>query len=307
MPGSLHIAANFFKRETFLVWDSATQQFGPVSFVGRKKRIDAFVSLWHRSSRREHIYVKPDLDYANIIAVQHVTSGVPYLISGTVESDSWQADDNVYDVLLRCHKVSGPSGGVAQWYPVQVLGTGDDLGPVQIGPPVAGFADSELRSTSDLNDSVQSAIAEYYLAYSSNLTPVEGDYITLQNNTYRIMETNVDSGYSYARVKQEPPRFETAEFKLPSSTPAKFDPATGKMSAGTEITRQVSVLVDARSRTGKLPQHQISETLEVYVYLAHIGFTPLLGHGVVLDGVRYTVDRVTRSLENKQWKLEVSR
>lgn len=307
MPASIRISSGYFKRETFEVWDPLTLQFGPTTLIGRKKRIDAFVSLWHRSSRRDHVYVLPGTSTSEIAALRHVTTGTPYLVSQTMEEDVWQKDGNVYEVMLRCHKVSPPSGGVALHYPVTVAGSGDDLGPVLIGPPVTGFADTELRSTNEAEGTVRVAGAEYFLAYSRNLAVNEGDYLNVAGDDFLVLERHYDSGYSYSRAKQESPHFKTVEFKLPSTTPAVFDPRTGRMTATSEVTRQVSAFVSAHTRAGDLPGHSISETLVVYIYLRHIGFDPQLGQGVVFDNVRYTIDGLKQSLEDKQWHISLSR
>ncbi len=306
MPTSVHISAGYFKRDSFEVWTPGTTTFGPSTIIGRKKRIDAFVSLWHRSSRRVHIYVGPEESVSGILALRGADNSI-YLISGTVESDSWQGDDNTYEVLLRAHKVTSPSGGVAEHYPVRVTGFGDDLGPVVIGPAVLGYADTELRSTADSEQSLQVAEAEYFVAYSGNFDVADGDFIKLGSFWYRVMEINFDSGYYYSRAKQDQPRFKTVEFKLPSATPSVFDPQTGRLTGGTEMTRQVSVLLGSQARTGQLGQQQIAETLNLFIYQQHIGFTPRLGYGVIMDNVRYTVDSVTQATEEKQWRLEVSR
>jgi hypothetical protein len=307
MPASIRISSGYFKRETFEVWNPDTQTFGPARLIGRKKRIDAFVSLWHRSSRRAHIYVLPESQTSGVIALRHANTGVPYLVSESRDEDSWQRDGNTYEVMLRCHRVDGPSGGVAQHYPVTVAGTGDDLGPVTIGPPVLGFGDTELRSTGEAEGSVRVAAADYFVAYSRNLAVAEGDYIAVAGNDYLIMERHYDSGYAYSRAKQESPHFQTVEFKLPSSTPGYFDPHTGTMTAASEVSRQVSAFVASQARSGSLPEHTVADKLTLYIYLRHIGFEPLLGHGVIFDGVRFTVDSVRQSLEDKQWRLDLSR
>lgn len=307
MPASIRISSGYFKRETFEVWDAASDTFGPDVITGRKKRIDAFVSLWHRSSRRDHIYVLPGTPTANLAAMRSVTTGNVYLVSQSSERDTWQKNGNVYEVLLRCHKATSPSGGKALHYPVTVAGSGDDLGPVIIGPPVAGWADTELRSTGDAEDTVRVASNEYFLAYSRNFATNDGDYIETVGSTFLLMETNYDSGYLYARAKREQPLFHTVEFKIPSTTPAVFDPISGRMTGSSEVSRQVSAYVAEQTRSGSLPAHTLTERVTLYIYLRHIGFTPLLGHGVILNGVRYTIDGVRQNLDDKQWHLDLSR
>lgn len=307
MPASIHISADYFKRDTFEVWVPGSTTFGPRTIIGRKKRIDPFVSLWHRSSRRVHLYVSPEEDLSAVYAVRGA-EGSTYLISGTVERDAWQGDGNVYDVMLRAHKVTEPSGGLAYHYPVVVQGTGDDLGPAILNTPTLGFVDTELRSTADNEQSLQVAEAEYFVAYSANFAVQDADFFQRIDGTwFRVMETHPDSGYYYTRAKQDQPRYQTVEFKLPSATPAIFDPQTGRLTGGSELTRQVSVLLRNQTRTGHLGPHTLAETLDLFIYQNHIGFTPRLGYGVVLDNVRYTVESVTQVTTEKQWRIGVSR
>ena len=308
MPASLHNAARFFARETFSIWDPDLNTFYG-SLIGRKKRVDAFVSLWHRSTRREHLYFRqPFEQWYNLeqaVVLRHDNSGLIYLLSETIERDYWLGD-SLYMTMVRAHRVTPPSGGPAQFYPVRVLGTGDDLGPVSIGPAQAGWADTELRSTHDSADTEQVAVGEYFLAYSRNLAAKEGDFITVQGSDYRLMEIHSDSGYRYARAAQETPKFKTVEFKLPSSSPAVFDVATGAMTAATEVTRQVSVLVGDSDTQGRTAEHKVAESMTLYVYFEHIGFSPYLGQVVVKDGRRYTITALRERIEEKQLKLEVA-
>jgi hypothetical protein len=308
MPASIHNAARFFARETFSIWDPDLDAFYG-SLIGRKKRIDAFVSLWHRSTRREHLYFRQDAeqwhDLEQAAVLRHDNSGLIYLLSETIERDYW-LDNSPYTTMIRAHRVTPPSGGPARLYPVRVLGTGDDLGPVNIGPAQAGWADTELRSTHDGADTEQVAVGEYFLAYSRNLDAKEGDFIVVGGVDYRLLETHSDSGYRYARTVQEGPKFKTVEFKLPATTPAVFDAATGKLTAATAVTRQVSVLVGDTEIQGRTPEQKVSESLTLYVYLEHIGFTPYLGQVVVKDGRRYTIVSKSIRVEEKQMKLEIS-
>jgi hypothetical protein len=308
MPASIHNAARFFSREIFSIWDPDLNTFYG-SLIGRKKRIDAFVSLWHRSTRREHLYFRQPFeqwyDLEQAVALRHDNSGTIYLLSETIEKDYW-LDNSLYTTMVRAHRVTLPSGGPAQFYPVRVLGTGDDLGPVNIGPAQVGWADTELRSTHDSAGTEQVVVGEYFLAYSRNFSAKDGDFIAVGGKDYRVLETFSDSGYRYARSIQESPKFKTVEFKLPASSPAVFDVAAGSMTAATEVTRQVSVLIGDSDTQGRTAEHKVSELLTIYVYLEHIGFVPYLGQVVVKDGRRYKIISKSERIEEKQLKLEIA-
>jgi hypothetical protein len=306
MPVALKTSATFFAKETFTPWVPATNTFAGTPLVGRKKRIDPFVSLWHRSSRRVHILLDVDQFPALPFVLRHDNTGVPYLISETIESDAWIQDQR-YTTMLRAHRCDGPSGGQAQFIAVRTQGTGNDLGPAVLQTAVTGFADVELRSTHKSEDSEETSVGEYFVAYSRNFATQEGDFILFGGSHYRIMEQHYDSGYHYSRASQESPKFKLAEFKLPSATtPAIFDPMTGTMTAQTEVSRQVSVLIGESAVSGEVTEARMQEKLTLYIYLNHIGFEPYLGQDVVIAGRRYRVTARSTRIEEKQIKLEVT-
>lgn len=303
MPASIRISSGYFKRETFEVWDAASDTFGPDVITGRKRRIGSGTT----PSRREQLFVAPGTSTTAVSALRSTTTGIPYLVSQALEEDSWQKDGNIYEVLLHCQQANAPSGGAALHYPVTTLGSGDDLGAVQVGPPVLGWADAEFRTVTVVGGTAFVPESKYAVAYSRNLEVQEGDYLEVAGHTYLLLETHFEDGFSYAAARKEAPAFETFEFKLPSSTPSVFDPHTGRMTTVSEVSRLVSGYISDHVRDGNLPAHTISERLSIHIYARHIGFTPLLGHGVVYGQVRYTVDSVKRDLEAKQWHVEVSR
>jgi hypothetical protein len=309
MPASIHNAARWFSRETFSIWNPQTGDFYG-ELIGRKKRIDAFVSLWHRSTRREHLYFLPEAeqqyDLTQAVVLRHDNSGTLYLISETIERDYW-INDSQYVTMVRAHRVVPPSGGPAQFFPVRVQGSGDDLGPVVIGPAQACYADTELRSTHKTEDSEETSIGEYFVAYSRNIEEQEGDFISVGGVYYRFMELHSDSGYRYSRASQESPKFKTVEFKLPAAaSPAIFDPVTGTMTSSDEVSRQVSVLVGDEIAAGRVAEHKVDESMTLFIYLNHIGFEPYLGQTVIRDGRKYRVISKNLRIEEKQIKLEVA-
>ncbi|NCC41403.1 MAG: hypothetical protein EOM21_18650 [Gammaproteobacteria bacterium] len=309
MPASIKIAANYFKRDVFTLWNPTTNLFDTkIAGSGRQNRADRFVSLWPKSSRRTHLFLQPEQDAytpQQLIAIRHDSSGDIYLISETTESEFWQGKADPYDRIVRAHKLSPPSGGPAQFYPVRTAGTGDNLGLVQVGPAQNGWADTELRSTNKPDGSEETAIGEYFVTYSRNFSVLEGDFIFVRSRYYRIMAEFPDSGFMSSRASQESPKFETLVFDWPATSPSVYDPVTGTFTAATNGTRLVSGLVGTRRRTGDTREHALKATLQVYIYVNHIGFTPRLGQQVTHDGTVYHVQSVVKQIEDKQWVLEL--
>jgi hypothetical protein len=302
MPVSIRTAANYFTNEKFSWWNPTADQFQGC-FLARTRRIDNFVSLWHRSSRREHIYIRPDACYENTGVFRHDTNSEIYLVSETEEADGWQGG-SPYSKMVRAHKVSGPSGGKGQYYPVTVSGTGDNLGAVTVGPATTVYADTELRTVTNADDSVEIVTGEYLLAYSRNAFAAEGDFFYHLDQWYRVLEPYYDSGYHYCRAANQEPAFVTATFAL--STTSTFNPTTGTFSAGTATTREVSVLIGNTLIDGRPSDNDLAEQLTLYVYLRHIGFTPAVGMTLSLLSKAYKVIKVSKHYENKQYELVVA-
>lgn len=302
MPVSIRTAANYFTNEKFSWWNPTADRFEG-SFLARTRRIDNFVSLWHRSSRREHIYVRSDAYYEDTGVFRHDADSQLYLVSETTESDAWQ-DSPAYSRMVRAHKLSGPSGGKGQFYPVTVAGTGDNLGAVTIGPAVAIYADSELRTTTNADDSVGLVVGEYLLAYSRNVEASNGDFFYHLGQWYKVLEAFSDSGYHYCRANKQDPLFVTATFTL--STTSAFNPVTGTFSSGTDTTREVSVQIGEELVDGRPTDNDLAEQLTLYIYLRHIGFTPAVGMKLSLLGQAYKVIKVLKHYENQQYELVVA-
>lgn len=307
MPASLRKSANWFNRDPLSSWDPiAGWSDEPV--LGRRKRIDSFVSLWHRSTRREHIYLHADeASVTTPIGLRHNLSGVPYIISQTEGSDFWQGGD-LYARMWRAHRVEAPSGGLGQWVSMATEGSGDDLGPVKAQTPVPVLLDFELRTASQVRESPDQYEGEYIATISRNAMPLDGDLLLAGDSTpYQTIEVAFDSGYRIARVIQRPSRYRTATFELRSATQQVFDPVTGTLTGGTPGLREVSVQVSQQSASGQstLPQG-VSEHLNLHVYRRHIGFTPWLGQVLTLAGRSYRIIRIGSGFVDSQIALEVS-
>ena len=227
------------------------------------------------------------------------------MVSETSEAEFWLGKDEPYDRIIRAHKLSPPSGGPAQFYPVRTTGTGDNLGLVQIGPAQNGWADTELRSTNKPDGTEEVSIGEYFVTYSRNFSVQDGDFIYVQDRYFRIIEGFPDSGFMSSRASQESPKFETLVFDWPAVTPSVYDPVTGTFTAATNGTRLVSGLIGERKRVGDTREHALQSTLKVFIYAQHIGFDPWIGQQVTHDGTVYHVQSVTKQLEDRQWVLEL--
>ncbi len=303
MPLSLANAAQNWNQESFLVWDPVADSFGG-GIAGRMRRIDPFVSLWSKSSRRANLHFAPGTDTSSVFVVQHNLSGVIFLLSPTKEKDAWQGG-GTYNEMYRAHKVTPPSGGRGQYLSATVSGSGDDLGPVTMGPAVIVYLDAERSGSTRPDETTQIQENESYVYCSANVAPVEGDFLTLGSLSYRVEEVFVDMGFTTTKTVRAAPAYTTVTFSFPGASAPVYDPATGGFTAGSWEEREVSVLVDEIEIVGRPTDRDLEESKTLYIYTRHIGFEPLPGMQVEISGRTYRVVRVDRNVEHKQWKVKV--
>jgi hypothetical protein len=303
VPLSLASAAQFSNSEQFLFWNPATDTFGS-GIAGRIKRIDPFVSLWHKASRRANIYFAPGTDASAVTAIQHNLTGTVYLLSRTFEQDAWQGG-SAYNEMHRAHKAMAPSGGKGQYLPAAVSGSGDDLGAVTLGPAVTIYLDVERSGSARPDESIQLAENESYVYLSANVTPQEGDFLVLGTTSYRVEEAFFDTGFLATKTVKAAPAYTTVTFSFPGASAPVYDPSTGGLTSGSWDEREVSVLIDDTEIVGRPTDRDLEESRTLYIYTRHIGFEPLPGMQVEIAGRTYRVVRVDSNVEARQWKVKV--
>jgi hypothetical protein len=205
--------------------------------------------------------------------------------------------------MHRAHKVTPPSGGKGTYRPVTVSGSGGDLGPVTVGPPVVVYLDFERSGSGEPDETIQAVEKEVYAFCSANVTPSPGDFLTLGARTYRVDEWFYDMGFLAGKAVQAEPAYTTVTFLLPGS--AVFDTSTGLLTNSSAAERQVSVLIDSSEVVGRPTDRDLDEKQTLYIFTHHIGFTPEPGQQVEISGRTLRVTRVDSNVERKQWKVEV--
>lgn len=303
MPLSLTNAAQNWNQEEFLFWDSLSDMFVE-GVPGRMKRSDPFVSLWNKASRRANVFFTPGTVTTGVDVIRHNLTGTVFLLSPTGEFDAWQGG-GAYQEMRRAHKVTPPSGGKGVHRSVTVSGTGDDLGPVTVGPETIVYLDVERSGDSNPQETIEVSEQEVYLFCSANITPASGDFLQLDGADFRVDEWFHDTGFLAAKAVKSAPSYTTVTFSFPGATAPVFDPTTGTMAAGTYEERQVSVLIDASEAVGRPTDLDYEEKLTLYIYTNHIGFPPEVGQQVEISGRTYRVVRVDSGVSDLQWKVEV--
>ena len=303
MPLSLTNAAQFCNTEEFLFWVPATEAF-VTGAPGRMRRSNPVVSPGDKASRRVNLFVAPGSVPTGTVALKHNLTGTIFLLSPLAELDAWQGGAT-YQELRRAHKVMPPSGGKGVHRSVTVSGSGNNLGPVTIGPETAVYMDVERSGFSVPVETVVTVEQEVYLFCSANVSYAPGDFLQLDGTYYRVDEWFHDTGFLSAKAVKAPPNYTSVTFLIPSSTSPVFSPSTGGMTAGAYVEREVSGLIDASEAVGRPTDRDFYERFTLYIYSNHIGFTPFPGQQVVVSGVAYRVVRVDHNLSRLQWKVDL--
>lgn len=303
MPLSITNAAQNWNVEAFEFWNPATDTFS-AGVEGRLRRIDPFVSLWNKASRRANIHFVPGTDTSAVVVVRHTLTNGVFLLSKTDERNSWQ-NGSCYNEMHRAHKVMPPSGGKGIHRSVTVSGTGDNLGLVTIGPETTVYMDIERSGSTEPTETVTTVEQEVYLFCSANVSYAAGDFLQLNGTYYRVEEWFHDAGFLCSKAVKAAPAYTSTTFLIPSSTSPVFNPATGTLTTADYTERAVSVQVDASEAVGRPTDRDFAEKLTLYIYANHIGFTPFPGQQVVLGGITYRVVRVDHNLSRLQWKVEI--
>jgi len=298
---SLSTSTDYFLHDDFESWDPATNTFLP-GLQGRFHRADRFKTIYHRPTRRHKISLTGDTALPASGVIRHTKTQEVFLTSVLEEEEIWQGQE-VYERLVTLHRAVPFSGGYAQFHPVTVAGSGDNLGEVSYAAFDPAYIEIELRTASDEKDSLDVSIGDFNCHLSRNITPDPGDYFLFNGTYYRVAIPYSDSGFRAARLVKEEPHYETLTYKLDTGT-SGYDPVTGTFSAGTADRLVSAIFGDAetmRDRTSGAYNRVIS----AFVYQRHIGFTPKVGDKVVHNGQEYEILKVAENQRELQWRLEI--
>jgi hypothetical protein len=302
---SLKTAAERFSADLFSVWDPATDTFGLPTRQGKRMRIDRFTTIYHRPTRRAYLRLL-DRTYPASGVLRKDGTGEIYMVSATLNSDV--ADGNlIYENLRMAHLAQAPSGGHAVFTKVRTLGTGTDLGAVDLTDTAPAYLDLELQGTAAIGDTSGEMTGRFMITHSPNVLPQSGDYFTFDGRTFLITTPYADGGLSMCRASDIPPAYETCAYLSRSST-GGYNPTTGMVTSPT-TSLAFSGIVNQQMRTDKDGGATSSapERLELYVYERHVGFQFEVGNQVTVRGQTYFISTITARREDRQWELVLTR
>lgn len=305
---SLKVSARFFSRDTFQVWDATTDSFTELPTIrGKRFRIDRFTPIYNRPTRRAFIRLF-DPAYPGVGVIKRVGTEEIYLLSETLNTDIENGTLR-YEDMRMSHLAVPPSGGQGIFTPATILGTGDDLGPVDLTTQTKAYCDFEFFSTVATPDTTtETGSSRFIMNHSMNISPQTGDLFTFNGRTFIITAPYVDGGLRAARVIELPNPYEIFSYKIRTGTGA-YNPSTGKVTQ-TVTERLFSGIIGNTTKSteqGAMNSAAAKTKLELYVYERHVGFEFVLGNQITHNGATYYVDSITRNREESQYKLVLSR
>ena len=298
---TLKTSASYFLKDTFEAWDASTNTFSGEIPV-RLHRADRFKTIYHRPTKRQKISVMQGVSLPSSGVIRHTATNEVFLTSVFEETEIWQGQE-VYEKLVTLHRAEPLSGGYAEFRPVTVSGSGDNLGAVSYSVPEHSYAELELRTVGEESGSLEVDIGQMTAHLSRNVLASPGDFLIFGGDYYRIVFPYSDSGFRAARLVKEDPNYQTITYKLDTGT-AGYNPVTGAFSQGTQ-DRLVSALIGDAQTERDRQSSAYNRMLSLYIYQAHIGFPPKVGDKIVHDGTTYEILKVTENQRELQWRVEV--
>lgn len=289
----LSLAASYFHGEEFQVWDQGTDTWS-TGFNGRIYVFDRFKTIYHRPTRRETLGITSSVTLPDDLVILHTATGTIYIISATNRTDVDQV--NIYDRARALHRTN-LKGDLIRY---ATAGSGDNLGPLVASDEGKIYYDLELRSeASDQMDyALQSGdmVGRFFLTAPRSMALQPGDYLLTELGAYfRVDIAYDDSGFSAARVVEMAPNHEDVIYELLSGVAGSYNPTTGVVTGATRVDRTFSGYVSESIKANQDVDGDIKYDLEVWVDVAHVGFTPAAGNYLRARSLRYHIEEVTLS------------
>jgi hypothetical protein len=297
----LSLAASYFHGEEFKIWDRDTDAWS-TGFEGRVYVFDRFKTIYHRPTRRETLGIARTITLPADLVIKHAPTEVVYMVSATDRTDVDNV--NIYDRGRALHR-SQDKGDLIRY---ATQGTGDNLGVLAAGDQGKVYYDTELRSESSdqMDYAIQQGdmVGRYFVTLPNSLPAEAGDYILASTGEYfRLDVLYKDSGYLLARATDLAPNHEDMVYELRTGEGGSYDPDTGRVIQAVRSDRAFSGYIGSLEKADQDVEGEINYDLEVWVDVAHIGFTPVPGDYVRARGLRYHVDKVTKSHSGVKYQL----
>jgi hypothetical protein len=131
-----------------------------------------------------------------------------------------------------------------------------------------------------------------------------GDYIQASTGEYfRADLVYDDSGFTMLRAVDLAPNHEDMVYELRTGAGGSYDPDTGRVVQASRADREFSGYIGSADKSDQDVEGAIKYDLEIWVNVAHIGFIPVPGDYVRARGLRYHIDKVTKSHSGVKYQL----
>lgn len=296
----LRAVANHYLDEVFELLDPVTREWlKPLS--GRLETTDRFLSNFNRPTRKRMLYIDFDEDLEAYDVVRHKMTGEIYLLG--VERRDQQAGKPTVQLLI-CHLATpGKSAGLATVQRSTVVGTGDDLGWVEMVEGGEAYVDLELRTTSVEPGSKETEVGRYYCFSEAQKDFFPGDRLELNGVPYVVDDAAYDSGFRMLRLTARDVHWVNSVFTWQGAERI-YNRDTGQFESQT-FTRNVSGLWVSDSNSYEGFSHPGTDSTSFRVQKAHIGFTPMPGMKIDIEGREWTIMAVGQEEYRGQWILSL--
>ena len=289
----LRKAANRFEGTAFDTYTESTSLWTTEAFYGKIMPVDRFLSNFHRPTHRRMLGLDPSITLPSDNTVRVPSTGDVYIL-GQV-----RGDDNAgthYDRLVIAHLSELGLATVSRKSPA---GPANDPGHLVSADTGTHYADVELRSVSEQEESIDAYDGNYFATLPPHADVQEWDFITLASTSYRVKEAYVDSGFKYCRVvKMADPRVDfTYHYRGVSGY---YDPGLGEVTDGFTDYNVTGFQRDEKSSEN---QQSSKSHIVVAVFQDHIGVTPSVNDEITWEGKKYKVSRVYTDYQNNQFHL----
>lgn len=291
--------ATHYLESVFELLNPVTRQWTG-ELQGRLDPTDRFLSNYNRPTRKRMLYVDFTEDLGPYDVIRHKLTGEVYLL-GVERKDQQLGSPTIQ--LLICHLATpGKSAGLATIQRSTVLGTGDDLGWVQMVDDGTAYVDLELRTTSSEPGSKEVEIGRYYCFSEAQKDFYPGDRIELNNIPYVVDDAAFDSGFRMLRLTARDVHWVHTVFSWEGDKVYNRD--TGQFDTATTERNVSGLWVDADNTYEGFTKGEADSTL-FRVQKEHIGFEPTPGMTVALPDRTWTILTVSQEDYRGQWILKL--
>lgn len=300
----LKATAHHWMTEKFLLYNEEEDRFGDNDLVGRLGPVDRFLSIYNRPTRMRQMFLKGSVDLPDCKIMKHSTTGEIYLIGGSRQDARGDIDDgDPYESIVMAHLASpGPTSGLCS-ITRKVLPTDENdmqvYGWLEDKPIYETYIDLEFRTSSAEKGTYDERVGDYYGWLSDHVQLLPWDYITLNDQAYRVVDVYSDMGFIGIRADKKPDPRINVEIKTSDRV---YDNATHTFTNDGE-THKVTVIIpdDTDAALWANPQET---SIQVIVPTSNIGIRPEPNMKVTYQGVDRIIKSCFLQASDTEYRLE---